>query len=159
MAKKIKIHPSITETAYEIYEKIGMHPSTALEEYACFKSTNKEELIIEEKMLRKREKELEKDKKIIEERLEKVRDEIKAIKDLKKSFNPINSKEFEETVHIIKTRLSAIQIQMEQNKWGVKKMPLQDIGKICKERNMPIEAVLDSVPDELKQFIEEYKFY
>ncbi len=156
MANKKKIHPRITETTRDILEKIGKKPSNALEEYACFKATNKESVMIEEKMLKEKEQELLEDKAKIEERLEKVQDELANIKKLKLSFNPVKSAEFEETVLIVKQMLELAKSQLNSGKWGLQKPSIDDVGRVCKQRNMPIEAVLDNIPKSLLKYLDEY---
>lgn len=159
MTNKIRIHPTISGTTGDILKKIGKKPSTALEEYVCFKVTNKELVMLEEKMLKEKESELLEDKLKIEERLEKVRDELNSINELKKSFNPIKSQEFEETVAIVKQMLELTKAQLNSGKWGLQKPSIDDIGRVCKQRNMPIEAVLDRIPRNLLDYIDEYKFH
>ena len=156
MSDKIRTYPSITPTTDDILNKLGKKSSTALEEFACWRATNNELLVIEEQMLKRKEKELLEDKETIEERLEKVRDELTAIKDLKKSCNPINSQEFRETVEIVSQMLQATKNQIKAGKWNVERTELEDIGRICRKRNMPIEAVLSEIPAELKQYLKEY---
>ena len=158
MTDKRKIHPTISGTTTNILDKIGKKPSKALEEYACFRATNKESLMLEEQMLKEREQELLQDRQIIEDRLEKIRDEITAIKQLKKEFNPLKSKEFEETVDIVKQMLQATKAQIKSGKWNIERTTLEDVGRVCRNRNMPVEAVLDSVPRSLLKYMEEYKF-
>lgn len=156
MSEKIRKYPSITPTTDDILNKLGKKSSTALEEFACWRATNNELLVIEEQMLKRKEKELLEDKETIEERLEKVRDELTAIKDLKKSFKPINSQEFRETVEIVSQMLQATKNQIKAGKWNVERTELEDIGRICRKRNMPIEAVLSEIPADLKQYLKEY---
>lgn len=158
MTNKRKIHPTISGTTDDILYKIGKKPSKALEEYACFRATNKESLMLEEQMLKQRAQELLQDKQTIEERLEKVQDEIKSIKQLQKDFNPLKSKEFEETVEIVKQMLMATKAQISSGKWNLERTTLEDVGRLCRNRNMPIEAVLDNVPRSLLKYLEEYKF-
>ena len=159
MTNKIRVHPTISGTTGDILKKIGKKPSAALEEYVCLKVTNKELVMLEEKMLKEKESELLEDKLKIEERLEKVRDELNSINELKKSFNPIKSQEFEETVNIVKNMLKTPKRLVEEGNWGVQKPSIDDIGRVCKQRNMPIEAVLDRIPRNLLEYIDEYKFH
>ena len=72
MSEKIRTYPSITPTTDDILNKLGKKSSTALEEFACWRATNNELLVIEEQMLKRKEKELLEDKETIEERLEKA---------------------------------------------------------------------------------------
>ena len=155
MSEKIRKYPSVTPTTDEILNKIGKKSSEALEEYACWKATNNEMLVLEEQMLKKKEQELLEDKETIEERLEKVRDDINAIKKLKKSFNPIKSKEFKDTVEIVKQMLEATKLQIESGKWNVQRTSIEDVGRLCRKRNMPITAVLAEVSDDLKKYLDE----
>lgn len=156
MSDKIRKYPSVTPTTNNILNKIGKESSTALEEYACWKATDDGMLVLEEKMLKDKEKELLEDRQKIDERLEKVRDDITAIKELKKSFNPINSKEFRETVEIVTQMLNATKIQIKSGKWNVQRTTLEDVGRICRKRCMPIESVLKEVPRELMRYMQEY---
>lgn len=156
MTKKKKIHPRITETTFDILEKMDKKPSEALEEYACFKATNKESVMIEEKMLKEKEQELIEDKAKIEERLEKVRDELATIKQLKQDFNPVKTNKFEETVAIVKQMLELVPAQLNSGKWGVQKPSINDVGKICRQRDIPIQAVLNEIPNNLLRYLDEY---
>lgn len=158
MTDKTRVYPTITGTAHDILTKIGKKPSTALEEYACFKATNKESVMIEERMLKEKERELLEDKEKIEERLEKVRNELTSIKELKKAFNPLRSKEFEETVAIVKQMLQLTKNNVTSGKWNVTRPTIDDVGRVCKQHNMPIEAVLDRIPSSLLKYLEEYKY-
>lgn len=156
MTEKRQVHPTVDRLTEEILKKIGKKPSEALEEYVCYKVTNKQELVIEEKLLKEKEKELLEDKEKIEERLENVQDKLSAIKDLKKSFNPANSKEFDETVEIVKQMLKATKTQLELGKWNVQRTSIVDVARICKKRNMRVEAVLGEISSDLKQYLEGY---
>ena len=156
MTKKKRIHPSITITADNIITKIGKKHSQAFEEYACLKATNKEIVMIEEGMLKDRERELLEDRQKIDERLEKVRDELAKIKQIKQDFNPVKTTEFEETVAIVRQMLESVPAQIRAGKWGVQKISLDDIGKVCRQSDMPIQAVLNAIPKSLLKYIDEY---
>lgn len=151
-----KIHPTISGTTHDILEKIGKKPSIALEEYACFKATNKASVMIEERMLKQKEEELIEDKAKIEERLENVRKELNSIQKIKESFNPVKTQEFEETVNIVKSMLSVPKKLVEAGNWGVQKPTIDDVGNVCKTRNIPIQAVLNQIPESLLKYLEGY---
>lgn len=156
MTKKKQVHPSIDDITRRILKRMGKKPSTALEEYVCYKVTNKDSLVIEERLLKEKEKELLEDKEKIEERLEDVQDQLSTIKDLKKSFNPLNSKEFDETVMIVTQMLNATKIQLESGKWNVPRTSIVDVARLCEKRGVLVEAVLSQVSPDLKQYLEGY---
>ena len=59
-------------------------------------------------------------------------------------------------VDIDNQMLELAKSQLNSGKWGLQKPSIDDVGRVCKQRNMPIEAVLDNIPKSLLKYLDEY---
>ena len=156
MSKKRKIHPRISNTVLDIESYHGFTPAQALEQHAVRLVTQDDHLIAREQSLHERRQELEQDKIKIEKRLQEITVELETIEELKKNYVPTKTKNFDEALHTVILRLRDLLEADDEGQWDLKKIRLDEIVMVCKQYQVPIEAVLSQVPNSLKRYIEGY---
>lgn len=156
MTDKQKIHPTVSKTALNIEKYYRYSPAEAIEQHATMLVTRDYLLVAREQVLCDKKQELEEDKKRIEKRLKEVDVELEQIDELKNNFVPTQTKNFDEALHTIILRLRKLLEAEEEGKWNRNKISIDEIVMVCKQYQVPIEAVLMKVPNSLKSYIDGY---